>query len=193
MTYSGTYYNYWDYWDFYHKVTFDGVNKLILVNPGVIELDVKVDIYSDYKEWFLGHDSVITSKYLEALQTVGGQPLPGAQFLGDTYFLVNGWRIKPYPGSYRLTINGNIYTDTGEDILVDADITNIPNNIRILNTVSNLVQTVEVETAALTTDNISDLADAVWDEILSQHSDTGSTGEALAKIKNLVALIPATV
>ena len=193
MTLCSSYCKFWDYWELYHKVTFDGPNKLILINDGVTELDIKEDVYSDWKEWMLGYDGVVTAKYLEALETVGGQPLPGEQYLGDTYFLVNGWRMKPAPGSYRLIVNGNIYTDTGEDPFVDADFIGYPNNIRIQSTVSNLVQTVEVETAALTPENISDLADAVWDEILSQHLTSGTTGEALQKIKNNTALIPATV
>jgi hypothetical protein len=190
----GRYYNYWDYWGNYHKVTFDGVNKLILVNPGVTELDVKVDIYSDWKEWFTGYDSVITSKYIQASESVGGQPLPGGEYLGGTFFLINGWRIKPYPGSYRLIVNGNLYTDTGEDVFVDADVVGrYPNNIRIQSNVAVLATEREVEVPTLTSDNISDLAAAVWDELLSLHGDSGSTGEALAKIKNNAALIPATV
>jgi len=187
------YYGYWDYWRWYHKVTFDGPNKLILVNPGVTTLNVKEDIYSDWKEWFLGHDGVVTSKYLEASESVGGQPLPGGTNLGDTYFLINGWKIKPYPGSYSLSIEGNIYTDTGEDFFVDAEVTSIPNNIRILNTVSNIVQTDEVEVPALTVENITQVVEAVWNKMLSEHRIPGTTGEALQKIKNNAALIPATV
>jgi len=36
------YYGYYDYWRNYHKVTFDGPNKIIIVNPNVYELDVKM-------------------------------------------------------------------------------------------------------------------------------------------------------
>jgi len=135
---------YQDHWLYYHKVTFDGPNKLILVNPGTTLLSVKTDIYSDWKEWVdTNPDGIINSKYLPALRNVGGDPLPGAQYLGDTYFLINGWRIKPYPGSYTLVINGNLYTEEGDTPIVDAD--GLLNNIRIEFTKSLLVQTVEVE------------------------------------------------
>ena len=33
------------------KVTFDGPNKLILINHGEVSIDVKEDIYSGWKEW----------------------------------------------------------------------------------------------------------------------------------------------
>lgn len=41
-----TFFGFWDYWELRHKVTFDGVNKLIEVNPGVTSLDVQRDLYS---------------------------------------------------------------------------------------------------------------------------------------------------
>ena len=53
------------------KVTFDGPNKLIIVNPGIVELDVQVDIYSDWKEWAATGDNL---KYPPALRTIGGDP-----------------------------------------------------------------------------------------------------------------------
>ena len=40
-----SYYGFWDYWNLYHKVTFDGINKLILINDGETELDFQIDVY----------------------------------------------------------------------------------------------------------------------------------------------------
>ena len=45
-----------DYWELYHKVTFDGENKLIIINPGETDINVKRDIYSSWKEWILLRD-----------------------------------------------------------------------------------------------------------------------------------------
>jgi hypothetical protein len=184
---SGSYDFYQDYWNYYHSVTFDGPNKLILVNNGVTELDVKVDLYSDWKEWARGHDGVVTAKYLQAMRGTGGDPLPGDRFLGDTYFLTNGWRIKPYQGSYRLSINGNLYTEEGDSPFVDAD--GLLNNIRIESTVSTLVNTVGVGVGTP-----AEVADAVWSEDLEPYEDQDDTaGQDVKDIKRNTGLIPATL
>ena len=53
-------YGNWQFWSVYdtandlygnHKVTFDGPNKIIIVNEGVTELDFREDVYSNWKEW----------------------------------------------------------------------------------------------------------------------------------------------
>ena len=171
---------YQDHWNFYHKVTFDGPNKLILVNEGVTELDVKVDLYSDWKEWVNENpDDLIDSVYLQAFRGVGGEPLPGGQYLGDTYFLVNGWRIKPYSGSYSLSINGNLYTEEGVSPYVPAD--GLLNNIFIESTVSALA------VGALTSATI---AQAVWDAYESDHTTDETFGLAIQLIKQRTGLIP---
>lgn len=124
-----SYYGFWNYWNLYHKVTFDGINRLIIINEGVTELDVQQDIYSAWKEWVLLETN---AKYLSAFQTIGGEPTVAGQRLDVTYFLINGWRIKPYSGSYSLNIIGNIFTSTGDDIKIPADINRFyPNNISI--------------------------------------------------------------
>lgn len=110
-------YGNWTYWADYNpptyvgnqKVTFDGPNKLILINEGETDIDVTEDIYSNWKEWMLQGDN---AKYLEAISTLGGDPITATNSVGRTYFLENGWRIQPWPSynGYILTINGNIYT-----------------------------------------------------------------------------------
>lgn len=94
------------------QVTFDGPNKLIIVDDAVTELDAKVDLYSDWKEWVLtsGSDN---AKYLPAFRTTGGDELPGGQFVSGYFFLTNGWRIRPYEGDHGLTVAGNLFVDGG--------------------------------------------------------------------------------
>jgi len=181
------YYNYWDYWQFYHKVTFDGPNKLILVNDGVTELDVRVDIYSDWKEWMLGHDGIVPARYIDAVENIGGQPLPGGRVVGSTFFLVNGWRIKPYSGSYRLSVTGNLYTTEGDSPFIDAD--GFLNNIRIESTVSTLVEAIEVNAV----NSLADISYAVWNETLSTIASGDNAAETIEAIKRLTALIPAAL
>src|SRR6056300_486740 len=100
-------YGFWDLWDLYHKVTFDGVNRLILVNEEVTELNVQAELYSEWKEWVRLRDH---GKFTPAFSVVGGDPITSDRSLGNTFFLENGWRIKPYEGEYVLTIEGNLYT-----------------------------------------------------------------------------------
>lgn len=187
MSWVTSYYNYWDYWQLYHSVTFDGPNKLILVNDGVTELDVKIDIYSDWKEW-LALPHMTNAAYLEAVQSVGGQPLPGGRFVGSTFFLVNGWRIKPYQGSYRLTITGNLFTTEGVNPVVDAD--GLLNNIMVEMNTSTLVETISTPGDTLTEDDITNLSDGVWGKTLSQYTSAGTAGYVLDKTGKLIKLLP---
>lgn len=92
------------------KVTFDGPNKLIIVDTGITSLDVQIDLYSDWKEWMLVGDN---AKYLPALRTVGGDTLVAPQEISPYFFLLNGWRVRPYEGDHMLTVDGNLFVDGG--------------------------------------------------------------------------------
>lgn len=144
-----TSYNYeWIYWQLYHKVTFDGPNRLILVNEGVTELNIRTDVYSAWKEWvnILGStDHLENPGFPQAMSVVGGEPIPTGQ-LGSTFFLENGWKIKPYPGNYRLIITGNLFAVDGSDPFIPADvILTEPNNITINLNTSNLVDLINAQ------------------------------------------------
>jgi hypothetical protein len=63
--------------------------------------------------------------------------------LDVTYFLINGWKIKPYPGSYSINIIGNIFDLDGGDIKVPADVVSgVQNNISINTNTSVIVRQV---------------------------------------------------
>jgi len=143
---TSTYYGYWDYWELYHKVTFDGVNKLILVNDGETDLDIQIDLYSAWKEWMQLEDNM---KYFQAINTVGGEPTIGAERLDVTYFLINGWKIKPYSGTYDLVLTGNIFDVDGGTIKVPADVNPLfPNNISINTNTSVIVRLLTTEVSS---------------------------------------------
>ena len=108
-----------DIWEYNHKVTFDGQNKLILINKDVTEINVQVDIYSDWKEWLKLRDN---AKYLQALRAVGGDSLGGGESLGGQFFLLNGWRLRTWEGDHTLNVNENIRIDE-----FDPDILTSPN------------------------------------------------------------------
>ncbi len=112
----------WQFWEAYdpnttfagQKVTFDGPNRLILINDGVTEIDFRENIYSNWKEWTLVNDYT-NARYAQALSVVGGDPLPGDRILGSTFFLENGWKIRSWEGDHILTITGNVFSRDGSD------------------------------------------------------------------------------
>jgi len=143
-------YGEWTYWDEYNppnyvgnqSVTFDGPNKLILVNENITVLDIQEDVYSNWKEWSLQRDNI---KYLEAISTLGGDPITEETFIGDTYFIENGWRIQPWNSynGYILEVIGNIYTrEPGQNPV------NPTPNVSVLLTRSNITETALVGGAA---------------------------------------------
>ena len=96
-----------DLWTLYHKVTFDGYKKLIIINENESEIDVAVDIYSAWKEWSKSRDYL---KWDAAMRAVGGDPLPGGDSLGRTFFTINDWKIYVDHG---VNFVGNLFADDG--------------------------------------------------------------------------------
>src|SRR4030067_1887662 len=93
------------------KVTFDGPNKLIIVDNGITELDVQIDLYSDWKEWMSLSDN---NKFLYAMRSTGGDPTTGIKYVAPYFFLCNGWKIRPYEGDHTLLLTGNLFVDEPE-------------------------------------------------------------------------------
>jgi hypothetical protein len=165
-------YNYgnWQFWGAYapplylgeQKVTFDGPNKVIIVNQDVIGLDFRVDVYSAWKEWVIDPNQT-NSKYAAAISAIGGDTLPGDRQLGTTYFIENGWRMRTWEGNHSLTVTGNVFTREGEPIFVP---TLNPWTITINLNTSTLVETI-LPNISLGADDIDAVAVAVWAEDLS--------------------------
>ena len=98
-------------------VTFDGPNKLIIEISvaGDNELDL-VEVYSEAKFWMTQSDNI---KFLQIFSVVGGDPITPTQNLGSTFFLENGWRIRPAELDHKLTIVGNLFTrEAGQSAFV---------------------------------------------------------------------------
>lgn len=94
-------------------VAFDGANKLILGLQGVTYHDVEINWYSAWKMWLKEDDN---TKYLPAIRSVGGDvtdPINDKR-LGSTFFLMNGWKFKPYGEDADIVIEGNIRVDNTE-------------------------------------------------------------------------------
>lgn len=172
-------FGYWEFWEAFNanndtfgnqKVTFDGVNKLILINEGETEIDVKSDIYSNWKEWVRVRDN---AKFEYAMTAIGGDPITATLFVGTTYFLENGWRVKPWEGNYVLTISGNMFTrEPGQNPMIPTS------GVSVALTRSNLVDLAVVETQVgsngdivISPVDITNIANGVW-----SHTTTSNTG-----------------
>lgn len=149
-------YGYNEFWAVYdpanglygnQKVAFDGPNKRIIIHEGITNIDVKQDIYSNWKEWMQVRDN---AKYLPAIRTTGGDPVPGNQFTGDTYFLINDWQIVV---NQLVKVTGILYHDNPalEPFIVNS-------GGGVISTVSNLAQSVTTSDGALTAEQAAQLA-----------------------------------
>lgn len=94
-----------DLWQLYHKVTFDGPNKLIIINNGESSISIQDDIYSSWKQWAILRDYL---KFVPACRSVGGDPTVEGNFLGATFFTINNWQIQI---SDNTNFVGNIFSD----------------------------------------------------------------------------------
>jgi hypothetical protein len=182
MSFLTANYGYWEFWEAYdpangyfggHKVTFDGINKRIIVNEGVTEVDIKEDVYSDWKEWVQVRDN---AKYEPALRTTGGDPAGSGQFTGDFYFLINDWQIEV---SALVKFTGIIYSDNPD---LEPFVINPGGGV--ISTVSLLAQSVETSSGSLTAEQAAQLL-----KILQNQAALETINEG---VKNASLLIPHT-
>jgi hypothetical protein len=178
------------------KVTFDGANKLIIVNNGETSLDAQQEIYSAWKRWLT---TQYEANWLQALRTIAGDPIGGGQVVSPYFFLMNGWRIRPYEGDHQLTVDGNLFVDGGGNPFTPTVgnynvLVNLNTSSKSITTTvsvsagSGLDQTEHDRLFALPLD--AEVANAVWSEPLSGYTTTGDAGEIVQKIQSLVKLLP---
>lgn len=113
-------------------ISFDGINKIISLSLGTHDISVK-EIYSRWIDWVASSDN---SKYLQAIRFVGGDILPGSKELGITFFLLNGWKIRPAEENHVLNLNGNLYSEDGSSPFIPVLGSY---NVTVINSVSSLV------------------------------------------------------
>lgn len=160
------------------KVTFDGDNKLIIVNNGITTIDIKTDVYSDWKEWIVLSDN---SKYPQVISVIGGDEISPSIFLGATFFLENGWKIRPYEGNHTLTVSGNLYTRDGSSPFVS---TVGSYNVLIKLTTSNLINTVATDGSGGSSYTPAEIADAVWAKPKSELTASNTAGNVLVNTES---------
>ncbi len=93
-------------------VTFNGTTKIIAINNGITSLDV-ADLYAWWKEWVLDGNA----NFLPAMSAIGGDPIGSGLYTGTTFFILNGWKIRPYAGNHTLLISGNVFGEDGAEII----------------------------------------------------------------------------
>lgn len=141
--------------------TFDGANKLIIIDNGVTSVGVG-DMYSRWKDWVLLGDN---AKYEIAFgESVGGNNLGGGLTLGSYYFLQNGWLIRPHEANHVLEVSGNLYPIPDTASLFTPTVSSY--NVQIIMRNSSLTQGVATTT---------DISSAVWQASI----DGGVAGQVL--------------
>ena len=158
------------------KVVFYGEDKLIVINNGITQIDVKEDLYSAWKEWVIQGNN---SKWLQAFSAIGGEPTTGGKYLGTTYFLINGWKIRTWEGNHRLMVNGNIYSDDGSEIFVS---TLGAYNTQINITTSNIVDAVSTSGGGGVNYTPEQIAQVIWAMATSNINIDGSIGKLVKEI-----------
>jgi hypothetical protein len=170
MSWTTVNYCFWEFWAPYdpeegyfgpQKVTFDGINRKIIINPGETFLRMKEDIYSAWKEWVQVREN---SEFYAAFRTTGGDPVGGGLYTGDVYFLINDWKIVI---NQQVVIEGIVYDNTpGESPFI------VNPGGGVVNTVSNLALQYSLSGGAPTVEQI-------WNYLLATNTVSGSAAEKL--------------
>lgn len=156
------------------KVTFDGINKIIDILPGVDSVNVEADIYSAWKEWLLIGDN---AKYPQALRTSGGEPLVGGKVSPKYFFLMNGWLLRTQLGSGVTYVETNLFRDDGGNPFISGG----ARDSIISNTNDGTVVVVSGEGGGVAPTPAQN-AQAVWDYL----SDSGTMKSEVEEIKKRV-------
>lgn len=163
------------------KMTYDTANKLFILNSGVIEFDVVVDLYSDAKEDWL--TDALLNKFRFPIVAIGGQPIGSGQIISPYIMLRYGWKIRPHEADHTLTVAGNLITDDGS-----SPFTSVLGNYQV--TIKSIVSANSLTAAdvAISAADLANIADKVWDEAIAGHLITGSVGRTLKDTKTRATL-----
>lgn len=163
-------------------MTYDPSNKLFILNTGITAFDVVVDLYSDAKEDWLSN--ALLNKFRFPLLAIGGQAIGGGQIISPYIMLRYGWKIRPQEADHTLTVAGNLITDDESSpyasVLGDYQVT-----IKSIVTSNSLT----ASGVGLTSTDLANIADSVWDELIANHVIPGSVAKTLkdAKLKATLA------
>jgi hypothetical protein len=169
------YFGAWDYWELRDKVTFNKFTKIISVNPGVTNLDIKADVYSAWKRWMLIENN---AKMGRAIRAIGGDPTVAGKAAGDIYFLVNEWRLQV--DLSKTAIAGSLFSDNFDSSVIGFDGKPVFQSF-----VSNLVTGVTTG-ATSTAPTAAQNAAEVWsNDVRTLTTDTGLSSDQDTKLRQM--------
>jgi len=160
------------------KVTFDGANKLIRVNPQYNTLALKKDVYSASKRWMQRRTNYA---YLPPLKSIGGDPITASTYAGDIYFLIYGWQIYI---DHQVTLTGSLFNS------------NLSQSPYVVTSGGGIIATVSSQafaynTTGVTVPSATDVASAVWNSNPSQYA-AGTTAGTINSINSTVTNVAVT-
>lgn len=153
-------------WSLNNKVDFDGINKIIYVHPEVTSLDIRSDIYSAWIDWVVLRDN---AKFLPAIRYTGYDPIGGGSYTGDTYFLINGWKLSVDLAKVRVT--GVLFSDNYDTAYYTpslaaqypATVSALVNTVSVAATLTPAeLWTYENRTLSTPVPTANQIADATW-------------------------------
>jgi hypothetical protein len=160
-------------------ITFDGVNKRIEIGyDGPITEVTALELYSRWKDWVALDNAQYEPAFAES---VGGNELGGGTALSGYYFLNNnlGWRIIHSDYDYQISISGDLYpTDPLEAFIVTTD---TPRSVQFVFQRS-AASYVTVGSGSGSAPTAAQVAAAVWDRPMSNHSTAGTFGKRIKEL-----------
>lgn len=162
------------------KLTYDTGKKLFILNNGVTDLDVVVDFYSDVKEDWLTNP--LLNKFKFPMIAIGGQAIGGGRVISPYIMLRYGWKIRPHEADHTLTVAGNLITDDETSPFVSV-LGNYQVAIKSIVSANSLTAGV-----AITSTDIANIVNSVWDKDIASHNIVGSTAKILKDIKRKATL-----
>lgn len=161
---------------------FDGDNLLITLDAptnGVLQLDIQVDLYSDWKEWMLS--SFQNQGYPQAFRTAAGDAISDTNTSVPYFFLRNdlGWRIRPFEADQTINIIGQL---SAQDQALPMTIPTIAGHTVIGFNVQAVAQTV-LSGVVLAPSEKQEIIDGIYERVI----EGGYTFEEIMRLLGAVA------
>lgn len=158
------------------KMTYIPGNKLFVLNSGVIDFDVVVDLYSDAKEDWL--TDTVLNKFKFPLLAIGGQAIGGGRVISPYIMLRYGWKVRPQEADHTLTVAGNLITDNESTPFAE-----VLGNYQVI--IKSIVSSNSLTASgtALSPADLTSIINGVWNEVLAGHMTSGSAAKMLRDIK----------
>lgn len=165
---------------------FDFYTQIIDITSPQVDVVVQ-DLLNEIRD---AEYSELGMSFPKIANATGKDDLGGGVVTGITLTLEPNWQLRFWPGNYTASITGGnlVGGNAGNPIAYTAGV-----QIRL---VQSAASTLVTGGSALTTDEHnklmtgldSTIPSAVWEEILANHLNAGSTGKALKDIKTKATL-----